>query len=205
MKKTIILFCAILFSAISSFAQFHDAQVLPPNIEVGISIISNGDTTTIEPITYYKQKNGAGAFVSALTYGATKVKNKNFYKGKNSPNQVKEGDVIRFAFGEIPIEFIGSLYMFQPQYTIRNFSLCKFDVKKDRRELTTGEISLWGGSDLGVSENNDIEFEVKLVGGNIYEAKIIRATPGEYCFVFSDKGVGAYTSIFDFSVIESPK
>lgn len=201
-KKTIILFCAILFSSISSFAQFHDVQVLPPDIEVGISIISNGDTIAIEPITYYKQKIGAGAFKSALTYGATKMKNKNFYKGKNSPNQIKEGDVIRFTFGEIPIEFMGSLYMFQPQYTIRNFSLCKFDVKKDRRELTTGEISLWSGSDLGVSENNNIEFEVKLVSGNIYEAKIIRATPGEYCFVFSDKGVGAYTSIFDFSVIE---
>lgn len=90
--------------------------------------------------------------------------------------------------------------MFQAKYTIRNFSLCKFETKKDHRELKTGEFSLWNGGDVGVKENNDIDFEVTVHDGGIYDAKIIKAEPGEYCFVFSDNGVGAYMSVFDFAI-----
>lgn len=185
----------------SAKAQFADADITPMAATVGIRIISGSDTTQIHPIKYYKQKIGSGAFLAGLTYGAAKAKNKNFYKGGTSPNKVRVGDRIRFSFGEIPVEYLAALYMFGPQYSIRNYSLCRFDAKKDRRELTTGEFSLWSGSDVGTKESNDVVFEVVTVEPNVYEAIVTHAAPGEYCFLFTDNGVGAYTNLFDFSVM----
>ena len=201
MKRLISAIIVVLW-CIGVSAQFHDAPILPPDLNVGICIISAGDTTNIEPIKYYKQKLGSGAFLSGLTYGAAKVKNKNFYKGKTSPNTVKVGDTITFAFGPIPVQYISTLYMFQPQYTIRNFAVCKFEVKKDRRELTTASVNLWGGADVGIKESSELEFDVTMSADGIYHATITKAIHGEYCFVFTDHGVGAYSSVFDFSVVE---
>lgn len=200
MKKYTILFLISLFSVFSIGAQFHDVPVARTGLNVGISIISENDTTRIEPIKYSAQKVGSGAFLSGLTYGLAKVKNKIVYKGKNSPNKAKVGDTIRFAFGNVPPQYLAEYYMFQPVYTIRNFSLCKFDVKKKQRELKSGEISLWEGSDFGVKENNDVEFDVDVKDGQVFDAKIVKAKPGEYCFVFSDRGVGIYMSVFDFAI-----
>lgn len=201
--KRIVLIAALIIATIgfSAKAQFADADITPMATTVGIRIISGNDTTQIHPIKYYKQKIGSGAFLAGLTYGAAKAKNKNFYKGSTSPNKVKVGDRIRFSFGEIPVEYLAALYMFGPQYSIRNYSLCRFDAKKDRRELTTGEFSLWSGSDVGTKESNDVAFEVVTVEPNVYEAIVTHAAPGEYCFLFTDNGVGAYTNLFDFSVM----
>lgn len=200
MKK--LLFAIALLMPLIANAQFHDVADVSPNIPEGIRIISTQDTVQIQPIKYFKQKFGSGAFAAGLTYGIAKTKTKNFYKGKFSPNKAKVGDTIRFCFGEIPPQYISNNYMFQEQYSIRNFSLCRFETKKDRRELTTGEVSVWSGADTGVKENHDIEFEVKTVAPGIYDAIITKAEPGEYCFVFTDNGIGAYTSVFDFSVVK---
>lgn len=43
--------------------------------------------------------------------------------------------------------------------------------------------------------------EVVTVEPNVYEAIVTHAAPGEYCFLFTDNGVGAYTNLFDFSVM----
>lgn len=201
MRSFLILIISAL-AWINANAQFSDADITPMSTNVGIRIISANDTTLIHPIKYYKQKIGTGAFLSGLTYGATKVKNKNLYKGATSPNKVKIGDKIQFSFGEIPPEYSSALYMFAPQYSIRNYSLCKFESKGDRRELTTGEISIWTGSDLGTQENNDIAFKVATVAPNVYEATVIDGVPGEYCFLFTDNGVGAYANLFDFSMVD---
>lgn len=195
-----LLFYLVFLLPLTANAQFHDVADVSPEISVGIRIISEQDTVQIQPIKYYKQKFGSGAFAAGLTYGIAKVKNKNFYKGKSSPNKVKVGDVIRFTFGKIPMQYAANYYMFGEQNSIRNFSLCRFEAKKDRRELTVGEASMWSGADTGVKENNDIEFEVKNTAPGVYEALITKAQPGEYCFVFTDNGIGAYTSVFDFSI-----
>lgn len=200
MKRLISLLALIAVCTLTSMAQFHDAPITQSGLNVGVSVVTDSSKTEIEPIKYYKQKVGSGAFLSALTYGIAKVQNKNFYKGKNSPNQVRVGDTIRFSFGPVPPAFLATHYMFQDKYTIRNFSLCRFDVKKDHRELKTGEFSAWSGGDVGVKENTDIEFEVTVSNNGVYDAKIIKAEPGEYCFVFTDNGIGAYMNVFDFSV-----
>ncbi|MDE6695816.1 MAG: hypothetical protein K2K25_02955 [Muribaculaceae bacterium] len=204
MKKLIILLFLSLFS-LNLFAQFSNAPVPSSDSNIGITIIAPDKETKIEPVKYYKTKAGSGAFVAGLTYGATKIKNKNFYKGASSPNKVNEGDKFRFSFGTVPVNLVAQMYMFAPQYTIRNFQLVKLSSKKDHRELVTGELGLWNGYDSGVKESTDIDFEVTVIDDTTYEVTIKSAKPGEYAFVFSDNGIGAYQSIFDFSVPDPKK
>lgn len=199
--KRIITLTVIVFFAINSHAQFSDVDIEPFQKEVGISMITNNgaDTTYLSPIKY-KQLKGSGGLAAALTYGIAKIKVKVTYVGNHSSNKVKVGDKFLFKFGNVPINAISSYYMFGSSYSIRNFSVSKFKVKKKERELVSAETSIWSGSKFGTDESTDIAFETKKVAPGMYEATIIQAIPGEYCFIFSDNGVGAYNYTFDFCV-----
>lgn len=204
--KYIILILVYITSTFSLKAQFSDAPITPTDGNIGITIIhQDGSSTAVEPIKYYKTKTGAGAFMAGLTYGISKVKNKNYYKSPTSPNIVNPGDKFIFSFGEIAPEYIATLYMFAPSYTIRNFSLVEFEKKKDRRELTTAEGNIWGGVDSGSKESEGVKFSVRIIEPNVYEATVTEAIPGEYGFIFTDNGIGAYQSIFDFSIPKNKK
>ncbi len=202
MKKFSLILLTLVFACVTkTSAQFSNVDITPLKTDVGIAVISGTDTTQIHPIKYYKMKHGTNALAYGLTYGIAKIKNKALYKGSTSPNVVNVGDKLRFTFGHIPLEYMATLYMFQPQYSIRNFSLAAFSKKKDRRELTSGELSVWTGYDSGVTtENDDVKFTVETVAPNVYEATVTEAEPGEYCFIFVDGGAGVYTSVYDFTI-----
>ena len=206
--KRFKLMLMFVLTAISGMAQFSDAQIIMPDIEEGIILIAKSDSTQldsiketkIQPITYFKQKHGVGAFASAMTYGLAGMRSVNLYAGPTSPNIAHIGDTFRFVFGEIDADYIAQLYMFTPAFTIRDFGLAKFNKKKKHRELTTGKISIWAGTDIGADVSKDIEFSVRTVSPNVYEATIIKGVAGEYCFIFTNHGLGAYTYVFDFSL-----
>ncbi len=204
--RNIILTAILLLSGLHTKAQFSNVVVDPIQKNVGICIVPAGtnDSTFIVPIKYTKIKS-SGGMASALSYGIAKVKAKCHYQGGKSPNRIKVGDKFVFKFGEVPAQAAQTYYMFAPNYSIKNFSLCKFDEKKDRRELTTVQISAWSGSETGTPECRDVSFEVTTVAPGIYEATITSAYSGEYCFVFADNGTGAYQSVFDFSILPDAK
>lgn len=200
--KKLLLFVIFSICVFIGNAQFSNAPVSKSTSGPGIVIVYADSVARIEPIKYYKTKAGSGALLSGLTYGLAKTKSKNYYKGATSPNKVKVGDKFRFTFGELPPAEVVSMYMFMPGHTIRNFSLIEFEKKKKERELVTGEFGAWTGYSGGVNESNNIEFTVEEIEPNVYEATITKGLPGEYGFVFTDNGVGAYQSVFDFSLCE---
>ena len=90
------------------------------------------------------------------------------------------------------------------------FSLVRFDVKRDRREAKVGSFSLLGGARQGVMSEDQIATEYTSVAPGVFEVRpAIDLEPGEYGFIYSAAsgggtgaaGVGAMTSrIFDFSI-----
>ena len=204
MRRIFLYFIMAVFSAASAMAQFADVAVNTPDVNLGIKVAhQNGDTVRITPITYEKMKAGTGSFLSGMTYGITKTKSKNVYKGKHSVNQLKVGDKFIFMFGEVPEAYEDVYGAFSPSHSIRNFTLCKMDVKKKTRELTTMESNLWSSSDIGAKANEDVKFEVTSPAVGVYEATITEAKPGEYCFIFNDAGaVSAFLGVFDFGIAE---
>ena len=83
MKRLISLLALIAVCTLTSMAQFHDAPITQSGLNVGISVVTDSSKTEIEPIKYYKQKVGSGAFLSALTYGIAKVQ-KILFQKKNA-------------------------------------------------------------------------------------------------------------------------
>lgn len=89
------------------------------------------------------------------------------------------------------------------------FSLVRFDVKKDSREAKVGKFNI-GGAKSGVMDKDRIQFSYDLVTTGVYKVTPERELgPGEYGFLYSSTtgggvgmaGVGATTAkIFDFSI-----
>lgn len=89
------------------------------------------------------------------------------------------------------------------------FSLVRFDVKKDSREAKVGKFNI-GGAKSGVMDKDRIPFSYELVTTGVYKVSPdADLLPGEYGFLYSSTtgggvgmaGVGATTSkVFDFSI-----
>jgi hypothetical protein len=89
------------------------------------------------------------------------------------------------------------------------FSLVRFDVKKNSREARVGKFNI-AGAKAGVMDKDRIPFEYKMLAPGVYEVQPGQELPaGEYGFLYSAStgggvglaGVGAMTSrIFDFSI-----
>lgn len=198
MKRVLLLMLGIVSVTLAQ-AQFSNAPVTALTDTIGIYITSpQGKMTHIEPIHFYQVKENTGMFKNALSGGIAKIKNKNLYEGNASPNRVSPGDRIRVYFRPA---LDSPYYMFDPMYTLRNFIVTKFDVKKNRRELTTFSVSDVHAPEYGVKETGDLKFDVRLIAPNTYELEILDGSePGEYCFVFINGAQGVFDRVFDFSV-----
>jgi agmatine/peptidylarginine deiminase len=89
--------------------------------------------------------------------------------------------------------------MFSNNYSIRDFAVSKFIVKKNKRQLVQGTYSLWGGSDTGVKADDTVKVTSKQIRDGVYDI-VVSAQPGEYCFVFTNNGAGGFNSVFDFTI-----
>ncbi len=198
--KRYLLFLSVIGMILQANAQFSNAPVTALADTVGIYITSpQGRMTHIEPIHFYQVKENTGMFKNALTGGIAKIKNKNLYEGNASPNKLNPGDCLRVYFRPA---LDSPYYMFDPMYTLRNFIVTRFDVKKNRRELTTFSVSDVHAPEYGVKETDALKFDVRLIAPNTYEIEILDGSePGEYCFVFINGTQGVFDRVFDFSVI----
>ncbi len=89
------------------------------------------------------------------------------------------------------------------------FSLVKFKVKKDRREVKVGSFNI-GGAKSGVMEKDQIGFDYDRIAPGVFRVQPqVDLEDGEYGFIYSARtgggtggaGMGAMTArIFDFSV-----
>ncbi len=59
--------------------------------------------------------------------------------------------------------------------------------------------SLWGGTKSGIETDETVKIDSKEIRDGVYDVTVT-ANPGEYCFVFTNNGAGAYNSVFDFTI-----
>jgi hypothetical protein len=158
----------------------------------------------LEPTVYSQGKSG-GQFASAMSYGIAKIKWKAVVR--NAHANVKIGDpqaIFYFYFEE------KGAGLSHPQFggtsTPNEFTLLKFDVKKDSRETTVMKANAFGSS-AGTDDKANIPFTFEKLKPGIY--KVTAKAPlaaGEYCFLGAGIG-GAFAPgaaqanrLFDFSV-----
>lgn len=204
MKKTFLLF-ALLITASASFAQTANPQqvaavthaYMNAGDTVGLYSFSEDKPQLMEPIKYTGIKmNTLGA---ALSYGIAKSKMKMEFAGTTSPYVFTGKAHFLLYFGIVPANKAVRYYMFSNNFSIRDFAVAKFSVKKNKRLLVQGSYSLWSGSNTGLKTDDDVKITSKQIRDGVYDITV-SALPGEYCFVFTNNGVGAFNSVFDFTI-----
>lgn len=166
---------------------------------IGIYANIDGDWKSMRSIKYKKLKmNTLG---TALTAGLAPSKMKAEYAGPTSPYHFKGGKaVFKIYFGQPAPNKLTRWYMFSPSYSLRDFAIGKFQQKRKVRRLATATINVWAGSSMGVETTDDIKMDVQVIEEDAKYLVTITGVPGEYCFLFTPNGVGAYNSVFDFTI-----
>lgn len=204
MMKKIMIF-ALMFVSLSVSAQVDVQQMTElaksysqVGDTVGIYAKTNNGYELMEPLKFKGVKSNA--LGSALSYGIAKTKMKTEYSGVTSPYVFTGKATFKIYFGLVPTNKVQKLYMFSASSSsIRDVSVAKFQVKKNKRQLTQGSYSLWTGSQTGLQTDNDVKIDAKQVRENVYDVEV-SAIPGEYCFVINSNGMGGYMPVFDFTI-----
>jgi hypothetical protein len=82
------------------------------------------------------------------------------------------------------------------------FSLIRFDTKRDRREASVASVNLFAGVKSGISDKARVSFSYEDVAPGVFKVTPnAELTPGEYGFMYSvGAQAGSTARIFDFSV-----
>lgn len=164
---------------------------------VGIYADIDGSYQLMESIKFTGVKSNA--LGSALSYGIAKTKLKVEFAGTTSPYSFVGKAHFRMYFGMVPVSKAQRFYMFSDNYTIRDFAVSKFVVKKNKRQLVQGSYSLWTGVSSGLETTNDVTVSSTKLKDGVYDV-IVEGKPGEYCIVFTNNGIGGYSTVFDFTI-----
>ena len=206
MKSLLILTIYTLCFCFSSKAQYYNQQQINELTKaytnvgdtVGIYVERGNKWELMKPITFCRTK--VNALGSALTYGIAKTKLKMEYEGNTSPYIFSGGSAhFRIYFGLVPPKKAATYYMFSESFSLRDFAIAKFEVKKKVRRLVQSSFSIWTGSKSGVKSEDDIKFDATEIREGVYDVHV-QATPGEYCFVFTKHGAGGFKDVFDFTM-----
>ena len=88
--------------------------------------------------------------------------------------------------------------MFTPSYSAKDFGVGRFEVKDDKRYLSTAVVSIVGGK-LGADSAEDLSIETTKLRDNVYEITV-SGPAGQYCIMPIINGTAGYTGVFDFSL-----
>ena len=174
---------------------------------IGIYINQNGELLKIYPSVFSGTKtNTLGA---AFSYGLANSTIKATLNNSYSNNLITSSrPEFIFFFPKYSDEAANTRanWWFFSASSPNEFVLAKLDVKGSKRELRTGTVNLYSGTNIGVDEDYVLAFDVYNI--DEYTFKVIPSEPlpeGEYCFFY--QGIipngGSNQSVFDFSISQS--
>lgn len=175
----------------------------------GIFIKNGAKMIRIHPTIFSGTKtNTLGA---ALSYGLADAKIKSTMLGTTSNNIINTTlPEFYFFFEQNRNNISLSNWWFSVATSPNQFALVKLVSKGKRRELETGKVNIYAGTEVGVSEEATIKFHITEI--NEYEYKVVPESPlepgGEYCFFYQGsipQGGFNNQSVFDFSVSKDCK
>lgn len=175
-----------------------------PGIYMYVKKSDTRELIQLEPTVYTQGKSG-GVFKSAMTYGLAKIKWKAVVRNGHSNIKTTDSDAIFYFYFEQ--KGAGLSYSGFGTSTPNEFTLLRFDVKKDSRETEVMSGNAFG-TQSGTEEKATIPFTSQKIRPGVYKVTThTHLKPGEYCFL-SAAGGGAYapgaaaaTRLFDFSIV----
>jgi hypothetical protein len=158
----------------------------------------------LEPTVYTQGKSG-GVFKSAMTYGIAHIKWKAVVRSPHAGISTTDQDAVFYFYFEE--KGAGLSHSSFGTSTPNEFTLLRFDVKKDSRETTVMQANAFGAQS-GSQDNATVQFTFTKLRPGLYKVTPSGPLrPGEYCFLSASMG-GAYVPgaaaanrLFDFGII----
>lgn len=165
----------------------------------GIYLAGVAKMTRIESTTT-REARTSGMLGAALTGGLSGMRIKAAINGPRANISTNEARPVFYFYFDQSAQGLGAAggAVTSPQ----EFSLIRFEAKKDKREAVIGSVGL-GGTKAGLRDKDQQDFEVTQITPGVY--KIIPTLPlkaGEYGFISGGVGSGANASfrVFDFTI-----
>lgn len=198
---------AIIVAIMSTQKTNNDKDSEASETKVGLYYEDSSGKKKILPTVFSGTKTNT--LGSAFSYGIASSSIKSILNNAESTNIINNNNplfLFYFAPQKKESTFTGgaSNWWFYSATSPNEFVLVKLDKKKNKRELKTGSVNMYAGSNLGVNEKQIIPFNIEIV--NNYEFKITPKTQlqdGEYCFFYQGtipQGGFSNQSVFDFSI-----
>lgn len=178
MKLVIVSFVALL-SVFCAQAQTDS---------IGVYALRNGEVSRVEVLNYTQTKISGGL----------KSKARLVFAGPTSQTRFNGTATFRLYFGTPSPYEVAKYYMFTPSYSVKDFSVGKFEVKKGDRLLTTATVSVIG-SKVGAQQAEGVHIAYRALRNHVYEITVT-GPAGEYCIMPIINGVAGYTGVFDFTI-----
>jgi hypothetical protein len=161
--------------------------------------------TMLEPTVYSQGKSG-GMFKSAMTYGIAKVKWKAVVKGSHANIKTSDPSAVFYFYTEEATANAGN-GSFGGSISPNEFTLLRFEEKKDSRETVVMQGNMFGAS-AGTDQKANTGFTATKLNSGVYRLVPDKSlSAGEYCFL-SSAGIGTIgvgsagaSRLFDFSVV----
>ena len=176
-----------------------------PGIYVFYSTGRERKMVMLEPTVYSQGKSG-GYFASAMTYGIAKVKWKAVVRNAHAGVRVSDAQPVFYFYFEEKSAGL-SHASFGGTSTPNEFTLLKFDVKKESRETTVMKMGAFGSSS-GTDDKANIAFDFEKLRPGVYKVTAkAQLAPGEYCFLGAEggsafmSGAAQASRLFDFGVV----
>lgn len=184
--------------------------------DAGIYIFSDKAPTgskmsMLEPSVYSQGKTG-GLFATAMTYGIAKASVKAVIRNAHSNARVTDPNAVFYFFFEMQSAGLSEAQRpFGGTSTPNEYTLLRFDVKKDTRETTTGTFNAYGAKS-GTDDKNMAAFTYTKIRPGVYKVTLSAPlTKGEYGFVSPSGGlvvgsmvgtasVSGTSRVFDFGM-----
>lgn len=176
----------------------------------GIYLFEEKDSTRkmtqLKPNVSAQNRTG-GLFTSQLTYGIGKVKTKANLPGRNANLQLTNTAPVFYFYLDITSGGLNTASGIPSDPN--EFTLVRFNIRSDNREVTIGKQNAFGGKG-GLSDEYVVQFKAEDLGNGIFRISPAAALPkGEYGFYLVNSGnsnasaaIGA--KFFDFGVNPVP-
>lgn len=195
---------AVIKSIMSNEHKDKESEKEKKENKTGIYTRVNGEFVKILPTVFSGTKTNTLA--SAFTYGIANAKIKSTLNGATSRNVIPYNKPEFFFYFKKSSNdaFAATNWWFLSATSPNEFVLTKLVSKRNKRELQTGKVNIYAGSNMGIDEESAIKFNIIPINDFSFKVETEEPlAPGEYCFFY--QGVipqGGFTnqSVFDFSI-----
>lgn len=173
-------------------------------VAAALSVLCACAYAQTDSIGVYKVDNAGISRIEAVRPAQTKIsgglksKAKVVFNSAASQNRFAGSATFRLYFGTPSPYDATKYFMFTPSYSVEDFIVGQFEVKKEKRYLTTATASIVG-SKIEVSAAKGVNVEYRQLRDNVYEITVT-GPAGEYCIMPVLYGTAGYAGVFDFAL-----